>query len=42
MIVADMMPSAKVLEFESEDIVRSDIVKEYIMARINYEEQYGT
>ena len=42
MIVADMMPSAKVLEFESDDIVRSDIVKEYIMARINYEEQYAT
>lgn len=42
MTIVDMMPSADTIEFESEDIVRSEIVREYIMARINYEEQYGT
>lgn len=42
MVIADMMPSFKVLEFEVEDIVRSDLVKEYIIARMQYEEKYGT
>jgi len=41
MIIADMMPSFKVIEFEVEDIVRSDLVKEYILARLRYEEQYA-
>jgi phosphate starvation-inducible protein PhoH len=41
MIIADMMPSFKVIEFEVEDIVRSDLVKEYILARLQYEEQYA-
>jgi phosphate starvation-inducible protein PhoH len=41
MVIADMMPSFKVYEFGVDDIVRSQIVKEYILARMNYEEQYG-
>lgn len=41
MIIADMMPSFKVIEFEVEDIVRSNLVKEYILARLRYEEQYA-
>ena len=42
MVIADMMPSVKTLEFEVDDIVRSSLVKEYILARMNYEDQYGT
>lgn len=42
MVIADMMPSVKTIEFDVEDIVRSKIVKEYILARMNYEELYGT
>jgi phosphate starvation-inducible protein PhoH len=41
MVIADMMPSFKTLEFEIEDIVRSDLVKEYIIARMQYEEKYN-
>lgn len=41
MVIADMMPSFKTFEFGVDDIVRSQIVKEYILARMNYEEQYG-
>jgi phosphate starvation-inducible protein PhoH len=41
MVIADMMPSFKVIEFDVKDIVRSDIVKEYILARLNYEDQYA-
>ena len=40
MVIADMMPSFKVVEFEVEDIVRSNFVKEYILARLQYEDQY--
>jgi phosphate starvation-inducible protein PhoH len=40
MVIADMMPSFQVIEFDVKDIVRSDIVREYIIARLNYEEQY--
>jgi phosphate starvation-inducible protein PhoH len=42
MVIADMMPSFKTVEFEVDDIVRSDLVKEYILARMRYEEEYGT
>lgn len=42
MVIADMMPSFKAIEFEVDDIVRSDLVKEYILARMQYEEKYGT
>jgi phosphate starvation-inducible protein PhoH len=41
MVIADMMPSFKVIEFDVKDIVRSDIVKEYILARLSYEDQYA-
>jgi phosphate starvation-inducible protein PhoH len=40
MVIADMMPSFRVIEFEVEDIVRSNLVKEYILARLRYEDQY--
>jgi len=40
MTIADMMPSFKTFEFGVDDIVRSDIVKEYIIARLKYENQY--
>lgn len=42
MVIADMMPSVKAIEFQISDIVRSQLVKEYILARMAYEEQYGT
>jgi phosphate starvation-inducible protein PhoH len=42
MVIADMMASVRTIEFEIEDIVRSQLVKEYIIGRMNYEEQYGT
>jgi phosphate starvation-inducible protein PhoH len=42
MVIADMMPSVKTIEFQISDIVRSQLVKEYILARMAYEEQYGT
>lgn len=41
MVIADMMPSFKNIEFDVDDIVRSDLVKEYIIARMQYEEKYG-
>jgi phosphate starvation-inducible PhoH-like protein len=40
MAIADMMPSFKIFEFGVEDIVRSEIVKEYIIARLKYENLY--
>ena len=42
MIITDMMPSAKTVEFDHEDIVRSKLVKEYIVARTCYEDMYET
>jgi phosphate starvation-inducible protein PhoH len=42
MAIADMMPSFKTFEFNVDDIVRSSIVKEYILARLKYETQYET
>ena len=42
MRIADMMPSFKTFEFGIEDIVRSAIVKEYILARLQYESIYET
>jgi phosphate starvation-inducible protein PhoH len=36
--IAKMMPSFKMVEFSVDDIVRSDIVKQYILARLKYEE----
>ena len=40
MRIADMMPSFKTFEFGVDDIVRSAIVKEYILARLQYESIY--
>jgi len=40
MVILDMMPSARTIEFQVNDIVRSSLVKEYIIARMNYEENY--
>lgn len=39
--IAELMPSFKTVEFSVHDIVRSKIVKEYIMARLEYEERYA-
>ena len=39
--IADMMPSFKTVEFSVNDIVRSKLVKEYIMARLEYEEKFN-
>lgn len=36
--IAKMMPSFKLIEFSPEDIVRSEIVKQYILARLKYED----
>jgi phosphate starvation-inducible protein PhoH len=40
MAIADMMPSFRTVEFEIDDIVRSSIVKEYILARLEYESKH--
>lgn len=40
MAIADMMPSFQTIEFNVQDIVRSNLVKEYILARLEYEERY--
>lgn len=42
MLITEMMPSAKTVEFEHDDIVRSRLVKEYIVARSCYEDMYET
>lgn len=39
--IADMMPSFKTVEFSVNDIVRSKLVKEYILARLEYEEKHN-
>jgi phosphate starvation-inducible PhoH-like protein len=40
MAIADLMPSFKVFEFGVDDIVRSKLVKEYIIARLDYESRH--
>ena len=42
MVIAENMPSFRTIEFSEHDIVRSDLVKEYLIAKIRYEEAYGT
>jgi len=42
MVIADMMQHAKSVEFYNEDIVRSELVKQYIVARNCYEDMYET
>ena len=37
--IAENMPSFGTVEFGPEDIVRSELVKEYILARVSYEEK---
>ena len=39
--ITKLMPSFKLIEFDVEDIVRSDVVKEYILARLQYEEKHS-
>ena len=39
--IAEMMPSFKTVEFSVNDIVRSKLVKEYILARLDYEEKHN-
>ena len=39
--IANMMPSFKTVEFSVNDIVRSKLVKEYILARLEYEEKHN-
>lgn len=41
MMTIESMPSFSLIEFGVEDIVRSELVREYIIARLNHEEQYG-
>ena len=38
--IAEDMPSFGTVEFGPEDIVRSELVKEYILARVKYEEKH--
>lgn len=40
MAIAELMPTFKTIEFTVHDIVRSKLVKEYILARLEYEERY--
>jgi phosphate starvation-inducible protein PhoH len=40
MAITDAMPSFKTVEFEVDDIVRSALVKEYILARMDYESNH--
>jgi len=40
--IADAMPSFRSVEFEVDDIVRSDVVREYILARMDYEAKHVT
>lgn len=41
MAIAELMPSFDTIEFSVNDIVRSKLVKEYIIARLEYEERYN-
>ena len=42
MVIAEDMKSFKIIEFTADDIVRSKFVREYIMARMSYEDIHGT
>ncbi len=39
-VIAESMPSFRILEFSTDDIVRSRFVREYLLARQRYEESY--
>ena len=38
MVIAENMPSFRIIEFTTDDIVRIDLVREYLLARIDYED----
>ena len=38
MVIAENMPSFQTFEFDIDDIVRSDLVREYLLARMKYED----
>jgi predicted ribonuclease YlaK len=38
MVIAESMPSFQTFEFDIDDIVRSDLVREYLLARMKYED----
>ena len=38
MVIAENMPSFWTFEFDTDDIVRSDLVREYLLARMKYED----
>ena len=38
MVIAENMPSFHTFEFDTDDIVRSDLVREYLLARMKYED----
>ena len=40
MVIAENMQSFRTVEFVPEDIVRSSIVREYIEARMDFEDQF--
>tara|TARA_R110002074_G_scaffold123683_1_gene259467 strand:- start:83884 stop:84645 length:762 start_codon:yes stop_codon:yes gene_type:complete len=42
MVIAEDMKSFKIMEFTPDDIVRSKFVKEYIVARMRYEDVHGS
>jgi|TARA_B100001094_G_C18173032_1_gene796295 phosphate starvation-inducible protein PhoH len=42
MVIAEDMKSFKIIEFTADDIVRSKFVREYIMARMRYEDAHGS
>jgi phosphate starvation-inducible protein PhoH len=42
MVIAEDMKSFKIIEFTADDIVRSKFVREYIMARMRYEDVHGS
>jgi phosphate starvation-inducible protein PhoH len=39
--ITDIMPSFNTIEFNVDDIVRSKLVKEYIVARLEYESRHA-
>ena len=41
MMIAENMPSFSLHEFTTEDIVRSGLCREYVEARMRYEDEFG-
>lgn len=42
MEIAELMNTFKIIDFTVDDIVRSDIVRDYILARLKYEDNHST